>query len=145
MRRNTRRYGIELRHFDNWEGGGCRVYVNGNIARGCTAGGCGYDRGGAALANWLMTRPEFTEAVKHLTSNYGSSDIGRGGSYSLSFYNPITRKHQHRYSKNARVHVDGACGKSSVSAIVKAIGGAVEYVTSSKWSEFYQVYLPEVK
>ena len=142
MKRNVHRYSVELRHYDSYTGGGCRVYIFGNLAKGCTAGGCGYDRGGAALANWLMTRPQFVEAIKHKTSNYGSDDR-RGGLYGLSFFNPKTKKHQHRYSKDCRIYVDGACGKSSVTRIVQAIGGDVEYITSTKNSEIYSVYLPE--
>lgn len=50
--RNT----IEVRHYDNYNGGGARVYENGDLVMGATAGGCGYDRNNAALAKYVMIK-----------------------------------------------------------------------------------------
>jgi len=137
-RENT--YNVEVRHYDSYTGGGARVYEFGTLAKGCTAGGCGYDRNGSALANWLMTKPEFAEGIKHILANSGSGDKPTG-LYGLSHYNPITHKRQKRASKNTASRVDGACGMSSVSRIVEHLGGSVLYAGGNKSSNFYIVTL----
>lgn len=129
---------LELRHYDSYTGGGCRVYNNGELVKGCTAGGCGYDREGAALGNFLMTLPKFKEGIKHLLSNHGSGDKPTGY-YGLSHYNKLTNKWQKRSSKNTRSSVDGACGKSTIINIAKAVGIDVEWTHQTKNSNFYLV------
>lgn len=129
---------LELRHYDSYTGGGCRVYINGEINRKLTAGGCGYDREGAAFANWMMSVPEIAEGIKHLTANSGSMDTPTGY-YGLSHYNEKTRKFQKRSSKNTRSYVNGACGFSSMKKIMKALGYDVIWGGSNKLSNFYIV------
>lgn len=131
-------YKIETKHFDNWEGGGCRIYVNGDIARKCTAGGCGYDRNTTAIANWLMTLPEVQERITHKLANSGSMDKPTGF-YGLSHCNSKTRKFQKRASKNTRSYIDGGCGQSSIFRLMKACKIDITWVAGTKNSNFYTV------
>lgn len=129
---------LEFKHYDSYTGGGCRVYENGQINRKLTAGGCGYDREGSAFGNWMMAQTEIAEGIKHLTANSGSMDKP-GGYYGLSHYNAKARKWQKRSSKNTISSVDGACGFSTMTRIMKALGYKVTYAAGTKLSNFYIV------
>lgn len=129
---------LEFRHYDSYTGGGCRVYENGELLRKLTAGGCGYDREGSALGNWMMAQPAIAEGIKHLTANSGSMDTPTGY-YGLSHYNSKARKWQKRSSKNTKSSVDGACGFSTMCRIMKALGYTVTYGGGTKLSNFYIV------
>ena len=133
-------YRIQTKHFDNWQGGGCRIYVNGSdtCERKCTAGGCGYDRETTAIANWLMTLSEVQERIKHKLANYGSDDTPTGF-YGLSHYNSKTRKFQKRSSVNTRSYIDGGCGQSSIFRLMKACKIDITWVAGTKNSNFYTV------
>lgn len=129
---------LEFRHYDSPTGGGCRVYRDGFLLRGLTAGGCGYDREGSAFGNWMMAQPDIVEGIKHLTANSGSLDTP-SGYYGLSHYNSKARKWQKRSSKNTTSSVDGACGFSTMARIMKALGFTVTYGGGNKMSNFYIV------
>ena len=53
---------ITCKHYDNYLGGGCSCYINGESERSCSAGGCGYDREGTVLGNVL--KKYFLEEIK---------------------------------------------------------------------------------
>jgi len=127
---------LEFRHYDSYTGGGCRVYRDGFLLKGLTAGGCGYDREGKAFSNWMMAQPEIAEGIKHLTANSGSMDTPTGY-YGLSHYNAKAKKWQKRSSKNTQSRVDGACGFSSMTKIMQALGYKVTYGGGNKLSNFY--------
>ena len=130
-------YNIETRHYDSYNGGGCRVYQWNRLVKGCTAGGCGYDRDTTALANFLMTLDEVKERITHKTANYGSGD--NTGFYSLRHYNNNTKKWTKRVGKNTSSYFDGGCGYSSVVRLMKACKVTIERVGSSKNSYFYKI------
>lgn len=140
-----RTYRIELRHYDSYTGGGCRVYLMGNLQKGCTAGGCGYDRAGTAMSNFLMTVPEYAERIQHLTANYGSSDNGRGH-YGLVHYSAKNAKgytnRMKRHTKGGTSRTDGGCGMSSIKRIAEACKIHIEWVYDTKNSS---IYIIEVK
>ena len=124
-------YSLEFKHYDNYNGGGCRVYVNGNFAKGCTATGCGYDREGAAFANWIQNnfqkelKERFKIELETIDENYHSIS---------GFYGAHICKDK---KGNKYISLDGACGKSSIQRVWEAIGGTYEYIPNrSKWSNF---------
>jgi len=129
---------LQFKHYDSQTGGGCRVYENGNLCKGATAGGCGYDREGQAFSNWMIKQPDIAEGIKHLTANSGSMDKP-GGYYGLSHYNQKTKKHQKRANKNTRSMIDGGCGFSTMIRIMNALGYKVTYAGATKMSNFYIV------
>lgn len=133
MKTNTSRR-LEFRHYDSYTGGGCRVYLYGNLLKGCSAGGCGYDREGTAMARWLMTEPELVERLKHKRANYGSGDR-HAGLYGLRHWNEKTKKSQCQANKDCRTWVDGACG--TCKEILRSIGCEVTYAGETKNSNFY--------
>lgn len=108
----------------------CSLYVDGK-KQFSTCGG-GYDMKGTVFAQWV--KANFLEKLKTLKSNRGSMDDNTGF-YGLTF-SRIGENGRHEYCKEyepkANIHLDGACGFSSITAICKEIGIEVEYVTSEK-------------
>lgn len=106
----------------------CSLWIDRVKVSSCNGGG--YDMQGTALANWMQE--EFQDQLRKLPSNYGSGDNNKGF-YGLSFYNSKTKKSQHRFSKNVdRACLQGACGFSSITSILNAIGYELEYITEEK-------------
>lgn len=102
----------------------CSLWIDRVKVSSCNGGG--YDMQGTALANWMQE--EFQGQLRKLPSNYGSGDNNKGF-YGLSFYNTKTKQRQHRYSKNVDgAYLDGACGLSSITKILKAIGYELELI-----------------
>lgn len=132
-------YNLEFKHYDNYKGGGCRLYVNGQLAKGCTATGCGYDREGAAFGNWIQNT--FQDLLReNFAKEISEAKEPAKGEY---LYQPINKYYGANITmtKGGKIiHLDGACGKSSMQRILEAIGGKYEYVPNrSKWSNFARV------
>ena len=103
---------------------------------GFRAGGGGYDKRGSVLAGFIKLH--FEEELKRLPTNYGSGD-SKKGFYGLRFFNTKTNKSQHRYSKNCRVGLDGACGMSSMERILEKIGFKLVFVMEDKNQDVYKL------
>ncbi len=102
----------------------CSLWIDRQKVLSCNGGG--YDMQGTTLGNWM--EEEFQGQLRKLPANYGSGDNLKGF-YGLSFYNPITKQRQHRFSKNVdRAGLSGACGFSSMERILNAIGYKLEYI-----------------
>ena len=130
-------YHLEFKHYDNYRGGGCRVYSNGQLAKGCTASGCGYDREGAALGNWIQNnfQSELQERFKI------EIEVSKEGHYEpiKQFYGAHVAKTK---AGDKYISLDGACGKNCMVRILEAIGGTYEYLPSrSKLSNFALIRL----
>lgn len=100
----------------------CTLYADGDKEASCNGGG--YDMEGTVLGEYITK--EYADRLKALPANYGSSDINKGF-YGLSFYNKAENKRHATYKEGDTVHIDGACGVSSVRAIAEAIGLELEY------------------
>ena len=79
--------------------------------------GVGFDQHGDCLGRWLTKT--YNNRLKELPANYGSLDNNKGF-YGLCHYDGTSRTH--RATKNSKTSVDGMCGVSSVSAIMREIG-----------------------
>ena len=79
---------------------------------------------GTVLGEYITN--QYTDRLKSLPSNYGSDDTS-DGFYGLSFYSKEDNKRHHTYEEGDTVHVDGACGVTSVIRIAEAVGLQLEY------------------
>jgi hypothetical protein len=107
---------IEVKHYDNSNGGGCSIREYGQFVKGTRATGCGYDRGGAAFGYWLMLK--YKERINTLVAKefYGITEYdGKRG-------------------------LDGACGMSCMIRIAEAIGLKVHKLNvKSRLSNYYEI------
>lgn len=117
---------------------------NGDRVRGMGAGGGGYDKTGACLAQVLMELAG-EAGMAWLAQNYGMNtgsddEHGRRGLYGLRWYvahkrlgyaKDLTAKYREKSHKapkrvpkdyELRVHLDGACGVSSIESCALALG-----------------------
>lgn len=141
-------YHLEFNHYDNYRGGGCTVRVNGTANRSCNAGGCGYDRQGAAFGNFVTLyfesellekfRPEL-DSLPEPTKEKPYSSVGRDDLSGLRI-----AKEWHKGKVSERVSVDGACGFDEVRRLLNHLGYRVSYLSGSKLSSHYFIApLPE--
>jgi len=103
------------------------------------AGGCGYDRYGAALGNAITAM--FPNEVLKLAKREckGRSQTRKG---SEKFYGLFYDK------KNNRAYLDGGCGSSCMEAILNKIGFTLQYVNEhqqSRGGETFYVLTPITK
>lgn len=132
---------------------------NGDRVRGMGAGGGGYDKTGVCLAQVLMALAG-EAGMRWLAQTYGSDSgsgdaHGRRGLYGLRWYvthkrlgyaRDLTEKYRARSHKapkripkdyELRVHLDGACGVSSVEACALALGLAWDRCNAGKDADTY--------
>lgn len=137
---------LHCKHYDNYRGGGCSIYANGKIAKGCGASGCGYDREGSALANFineylqeelqLAFAKEFALLENRPFIHYGDNHWGRSIRPSNP-YGVTVQEDLYEYKKKPsittkEVYMDGACGKSSVERLCDFIGYELQYLSGTK-------------
>jgi len=100
----------------------CSLWIDGDKVSSCNGGG--YDMKGTAFGKWLGEVER--ENLKKLTAHYGSFDDGTGF-YGLSFYNPQTKKREKNWTEGCNIHLDGACGFSSMERIAVELGYKLQY------------------
>ena len=122
---------IEAKHYDNYNGGGCRIYEDGKSKRKWTATGCGYDREGTAIADWFFDtyqeeiRKFFAEKVLHNDDNYVREKHG--------FYG-VWRE------KDGQIYMDGGTGLSNVRRVMEQIGYKLTWLNiKSRMSNYYTI------
>ena len=108
---------------DNYLGGACRVYdKRGDLMKGLSASGCGYDKKGTVLGHFI--KEHFAEELKKLDSSKF---------YGMGFYNSKRKdRNQKRWSKDCSIWIDGACGWNSMESILNKIGFKIPYVAETK-------------
>lgn len=89
--------------------------------------GGGYDMRGSCLADWI--KQNFPEELKKIKSGESSTGRACDGYYGLSFrvYRGGKIVFLKRWRPGASVRLDGACGVSSMQAILRKIGFTMEY------------------
>ena len=142
---------LKCKHYDNYRGGGCSIYANGTVVRGCNASGCGYDREGAALANFvnehlqeelqLAFSKEFESLENRPFIHYGDNHWGRSVKPS-DMYGVTVQENLYEYKKkpsvtSRQVHIDGACGKSVVERVCSFIGYDLQYLSGTNTTTDY--------
>lgn len=82
--------------------------------------GSGFDQHGSCLGNWLTNT--YNIRLIKLPANYGSTD-NKKGFYGLVHSENKTYKRLHKSkTSQTKTYCDGACGQSSMFAIMHAIG-----------------------
>lgn len=90
----------------------------------CTGGG--YDMTGTCLGQFI--EHNFPEEIKRLNA---------GKYYGLIHYNPKRRSRVNKSSADTRTTLDGACGFSSMQAILYRIGFKMRYITETSNTKIY--------
>lgn len=118
---------------DTYNGLRCTTYINGNADRSTGCSGGGYDMRGTALANVLKEYTPLLERAKKLQGNHGTGD--EGGYYGLTFYKE--GKYLKSYEKGATIHIDGACGHSTIERIAEACNISIAHINDTKMGDEY--------
>ena len=117
----------------------CRGYGSSRIqnANGetlCKATGCGYDRFGTVIGDFIELT--FPDELQRLAKRFCKTKYPTGGKSSKAFYGLFTRP-------DGTPYLDGACGYDSMTSILNCIGfelvkvGSVE--KSNSGEVFYQL------
>lgn len=139
---------LHCKHYNNYSGGGCSIYANGKIARGCGASGCGYDREGSALANFIneylqeelqlafAKEFEFLNGQPFIHSRghiwYKSISLSHSSIYGVRVIMKLSEYKRKPSIITKKVYMDGACGKSSVERLCEFIGYELQYLSGTK-------------